>query len=46
LLVSHDRHFLKEITNRVFKVGDGKMQIFEGSFSEYLESVQGDLRAS
>ena len=46
LLVSHDRHFLKSVTNRVFKVGDGRMQIFEGSFSEYLESVQGDARAS
>lgn len=46
LLVSHDRHFLRTVTNRVFKIGDGKMQIFEGGFADYLQSAQGDLRAS
>lgn len=46
LLVSHDRHFLRTVTNRTFKIGDGKMQIFEGGFADYVQSSQGDLRAS
>lgn len=46
LLVSHDRHFLRTVTNRTFKIGDGRMQIFEGGFADYLQSSQGDQRAS
>jgi ATP-binding cassette subfamily F protein 3 len=45
LLVSHDRHFLKRATNRVFKIGDGHMQIYEGGYADYLVSSQGDARA-
>lgn len=45
VLVSHDRHFLKSVSNRVFKIGDGKMQIFEGGYEEFLQSAQGDARA-
>jgi ATPase subunit of ABC transporter with duplicated ATPase domains len=43
--VSHDRHFLKAISNRVFKVGEGRLQIFEGGYEEFLVSAQGDARA-
>ncbi len=45
VLVSHDRHFLKAVSNRVFKVDDGRIQIFEGSYDEFLQSSQGDARA-
>ena len=45
VLVSHDRHFLKTVSNRVFKVGDGRMQIFEGGYEEFVQSAQGDARA-
>ncbi|MGE0496136.1 MAG: ABC-F family ATP-binding cassette domain-containing protein [Vulcanimicrobiota bacterium] len=45
VLVSHDRHFLKEVTNRVFKVDDHRIQVFEGGYSEFLQSGQGDVRA-
>jgi ATP-binding cassette subfamily F protein 3 len=45
VLVSHDRHFLKAVSNRVFKIGQGRMQIFDGSYAEYVQSVQGDARA-
>ena len=45
LLVSHDRHFLKAATNRVFKLGDGRMKVFEGGYADYLVSAQGDARA-
>ena len=46
VLVSHDRHFLKAISNRVFRIGEGSLRIFEGSYGEYLQSGQGDARAS
>ncbi|MBI3926379.1 MAG: ABC-F family ATP-binding cassette domain-containing protein [Armatimonadetes bacterium] len=45
VLVSHDRHFLKAVTNRVFRVGGGRMQIYEGGYAEYVESRPGDVRA-
>lgn len=45
VVVSHDRHFLKEVTNRTLMVDDGKTQIFEGGYAEFLESAQGDARA-
>ncbi len=40
LIVSHDRHFLKEITNRVFEVSHGSLSIYEGSYEHYLEARQ------
>ncbi|NDD27636.1 MAG: ABC transporter ATP-binding protein [Proteobacteria bacterium] len=45
LLVSHDRHFLKQVSNRVFKIGDGGLRAFEGSYAEFVTSEQGDARA-
>lgn len=38
ILVSHDRYFLKEITSRVFEVGNGRIKIFEGDYPYYLEN--------
>ncbi len=37
LLVSHDRYFLKEITNRVFEVDRGHINIYEGDYQYYLD---------
>ena len=37
LLVSHDRFFLREITNRVFEVDHGKINVYEGNYHYYLE---------
>jgi ATP-binding cassette subfamily F protein 3 len=45
VLVSHDRHFLKEVTNRTYLVKDHKLSVFEGGYKEFLESQQGDVRA-
>ncbi len=36
LLVSHDRFFLREITNRVFEVDHGQIKVFEGDYMKYL----------
>ena len=45
VLVSHDRHFLKTVSNRVFHIENGQMRVFEGGYQEFLESAQGDARA-
>ncbi len=45
IIVSHDRHFLSQITNRVFRIDHGEMQIYEGGFKEYLNSAMHDGKA-
>ncbi len=45
VLVSHDRHFLRAVTNRTFAVNGGQLQVFEGGYQEFLDSHQGDVRA-
>lgn len=37
LVVSHDRHFLRAIVNRVFEIRDGEMRVYDGNYDEYLE---------
>jgi ATP-binding cassette subfamily F protein 3 len=36
LIVSHDRHFLKSVSNRVFEVDHGALNIYEGNYDYYL----------
>lgn len=38
VLVSHDRHFLREVSTRVFEVDQGEMRIYEGDFDYYVET--------
>jgi ATP-binding cassette subfamily F protein 3 len=38
VLVSHDRYFLREITNRVFEVDRGTITVYEGDYPHYLEN--------
>lgn len=45
VIVSHDRHFLREVTNRTLMVDGGKIRDFQGGYKEFLESAQGDVRA-
>ncbi|MEQ1877546.1 MAG: ABC-F family ATP-binding cassette domain-containing protein, partial [Bdellovibrionia bacterium] len=39
LLVSHDRHFLRSIAERVFEVGHGQLRVFEGNYDYYLSKT-------
>ncbi|MGE3972946.1 MAG: ABC-F family ATP-binding cassette domain-containing protein [Bdellovibrionales bacterium] len=39
VLVSHDRHFLRAIAHRVFEVGHGQLNVFEGNYDYYLSKV-------
>jgi ATP-binding cassette subfamily F protein 3 len=36
ILVSHDRHFLRLLVNRVFEVDHGEMRVYEGTYDYYL----------
>lgn len=37
VLVSHDRHFLREVSSRVFEVDHGEIRIHEGTYEEYTD---------
>ncbi len=47
LLVTHDRYFLDRVTNRIFEIDRGTVQVFRGNYSYYLEKKeeQENLRA-
>lgn len=45
VVVSHDRHFLKAVSDRTAIVDGGKVRVFEGGYEEFLASSQGDVRA-
>ncbi len=36
IIVSHDETFLNEITNKIFELSDGKFNIYNMSYSDYL----------
>ncbi len=36
LLVSHDRHFLAELTNRVLELNPGDPRVYAGGYTEYV----------
>lgn len=37
MIVSHDRHFLREITTRVFELDKSHLTVFDGTWDYYLE---------
>lgn len=37
LIVSHDRHFLRELSTRVFEISDHRLRDFPGTYGEYVE---------
>ncbi len=41
LLVSHDRHFLRLLVDRVFEVDHGEMRVYEGNYEYYLSKTHG-----
>ncbi|MFQ5569797.1 MAG: ABC-F family ATP-binding cassette domain-containing protein [Rhodothermales bacterium] len=40
VVVSHDRHFLDQVVNKVWYVGDGRVREYQGTYSEYQWSLQ------
>jgi len=39
LIVSHDRHFLKQLTTQVAEVDKGGVKFYPGTYSEYLSHI-------
>ncbi|MFU8819053.1 MAG: ABC-F family ATP-binding cassette domain-containing protein [Desulfurivibrio sp.] len=39
VLVSHDRHFLRAVANRVFEIDHGELRSYEGDYHYYLEKT-------
>jgi ATP-binding cassette, subfamily F, member 3 len=37
LIVSHDRHFLRSVSNKVYEVGHGEVRMYPGGYQSYLE---------
>ncbi len=46
VLVSHDRHFLRCLINRVFEIDHGQMRVYDGSYEYYLEKSGREHRAA
>jgi ATP-binding cassette, subfamily F, member 3 len=46
VLVSHDRHFLRSLINRVFEIDHGDMRIYNGNYEYYLEASGREHRAA
>jgi ATP-binding cassette subfamily F protein 3 len=44
LIISHDRYFLDKIVSRVFELKEGRLQIFHGNYSDYLERRDRDRK--
>ncbi len=40
LIVSHDRHFLRSVANRVFEMNHGEMRIYEGNYEYYTSQKE------
>ncbi|MEN0059316.1 MAG: ABC-F family ATP-binding cassette domain-containing protein, partial [Bdellovibrio sp.] len=43
MIVSHDRHFLREITTRVFEVDKSHLRIYEGNYEYYQHKKHQEL---
>ena len=42
MFVSHDRHFLHEVSNRVFEVDKGGIRVFDTNYQYYLEKKKAE----
>jgi ATP-binding cassette subfamily F protein 3 len=36
MIVSHDRHFLRSVANKVFEIDHGELRVYEGTYDYYL----------
>ncbi len=43
LLVSHDRYFLDSLVNKVIEIKNGGLQLYHGTYAEYLEKAEKTL---
>ena len=36
VFVSHDRYFIDKLANRIFEIGDGRVEVFPGNYEDYM----------
>lgn len=41
LIVSHDRHFLDSICNKIYYLDENGLEIFDGNYEDYKDSIAG-----
>ncbi|HEV8480758.1 MAG TPA: ATP-binding cassette domain-containing protein [Candidatus Eisenbacteria bacterium] len=46
VMISHDRHFLESLANRVVEVGGGGARHYLGTYTEYLEKKEREAQVS
>ena len=46
VIVSHDRHLLKSVTDQLILIDNGKVDIFDGDLDDYAKRLQGSLEKS
>lgn len=44
LVVSHDRHFLDAVCNKILEVDNGRCKIYNGNYSKYLEVKAAEVK--
>lgn len=44
IFVSHDRRFIEKIANRIFKIENGEINIFEGTYQEFIHNNSSENR--
>lgn len=42
IIVSHDRYFLDKVSKKIFELEDGKIKIYHGNYSSYLEQKENE----
>lgn len=44
VIVSHDRHFLDPIINKVMEIREGKIKIYHGNITDYIEKQESERK--
>ncbi len=44
VIVSHDRHFLDPIINKVMEIREGKIKIYHGNITDYIEKQENERK--
>ncbi len=44
LMVTHDRYFLEHVCNEIIELDQGKMHVYRGNYSQYLEKKEARLQ--
>ena len=48
LMVTHDRYFLDAVCNNIYELARGKLRLYEGNYSDYLEKkeIEAEIEAN